>query len=261
MEEEWMAQDSPLVVCAYGWGQTFRLYRSRLEINGQYYPLNELTHVYLVQHRLLGIPSARLKLCLGSKSLILRGIAAVTDAQKAADYLKTWCAGNEPVTDYNAALANAQIPPPMGLSIDQDSDTDRFERIKTNISLPIVRVPVRLLAGEHAHYSTSATLCGERTGMEQEGHRHDAGYYPARDHGMLILTNRRVIYIGRNNQIVLDYHNLLHFSRLRTAVAFQADHWQKRVIFTIPQPIECALYIEAILHRLQQSVSYQEQLL
>lgn len=261
MEEEWMAQDSPLVVCACGWGQTLRLYRNRLEINGAYYPLSELTHVCFIQHHLLGISSARLKLCFGSKSLTLRGIAAITDAQKAADYLKTWCEGNEPITDYNPALANAQTPLPMSLSTGQESNTDRFERIKTNISLPIVRVPVRLLVGEYAHYSTSATLCSERTGREQEGHRHDAGYYPARDHGMLILTNRRVIYIGRTNQIVLDYHNLLHFSRLRTAVAFQAEHWQKRVIFTIPQPIECALYIEAILHRLQQSMSYQEQLL
>ncbi len=371
MEEEWVTQESPLVACAFGWGQTFRLYRNHLEVNGESYDLKELTQVNLVHIRVLGIPSARLELRFARKQLVLRGIAAITEARRAADYLKTWYEDSTRVTDYSAAFAPAptvilsspqSVRPPLrrsrliasrlessahavsqssplqspparrvesDISTEEDfstlqwererivvaspstrvgrrgqihraqggatfdppqkmekivtpsvrskddsceyetppsstgqyADADRFERIKTNISLPVVRVPVRLLPGEHAHYSTNATLSGERSGPEQETHKHYTGYYPAQDHGMLILTNRRMIYIGRNNQIVLNYNYLLHFSRLRTAVAFQADHWQKRVIFSVPQPIECALYMETILHRLQQSVSYQEQLL
>jgi hypothetical protein len=292
------------VVCAFGWGQIFRLYHDRLYARGRYYALKELTHVDIVYHHVLGIPSARLELRFASKLLVLRGIAAIAEAQKAADYLQNWCAGSEPVTDYSAAISPApsitlalptssqdrQERQAVALTMDVSTipttrrqrkarhsvdeqyeygippratggyvDVDRLEMIKTNISLPIVRVPIRLLAGEHAHYSTSATRCGERSGSEQNPRGSYAGYYPALDHGMLILTNRRMMYIGRNNQIVLDYSHLLHFSRLRTAVAFQADHWQKRVIFAVPQPIECSLYMEAILHRLQQSVSYSQE--
>ncbi|HLH61505.1 MAG TPA: hypothetical protein VKV20_07450 [Ktedonobacteraceae bacterium] len=297
-----MAQDSPLVACAFGWGQTFRLYRNRLEVDGASYDLKDLIHINLAHHRILGISSARLELRFARKRLILRGIAAVNEARKAADYLKTWYEDSRQVTDYSIAPSygdgalrqssrgesrvNARRPagesfPALRVgsayALQDDfatpdweheriaaplqSAAERLEMIKTNISLPIVRVPVRLLPGEHAHYSTSATLCGERAGSEQEIRKHHGDYYPERDHGMLILTNRRMIYIGRNGQIVLEYNSLLHFSRLRTAVAFQADHWQKRVIFAVPRPIECALYMEAILHRLQQTVSYHEQLL
>ena len=71
--------------------------------------------------------------------------------------------------------------------------------------------------------------------------------YPAQDHGLLILSNKRIVYLGRKSQIVLDFAHLLHVSRLRGAVAFEADHWQKRVIFALSRPEECAAYVEAIL--------------
>ena len=68
---------------------------------------------------------------------------------------------------------------------------------------------------------------------------------------MLILTNLRMIYMGRRSQIVLDYGRLLHISRLRGAIAFQATHWYRREIFELRRPLECAMYIETILTHFQ----------
>src|SRR5205807_1768923 len=83
-------------------------------------------------------------------------------------------------------------------------DVEKLARLLKEEVLPTVSVPVRLLPGESAHYSTEATLCGEPVG---ETIRYT---YPAKDHGTLILTNKRMIYIGRKSQIVLDYTRLLH---------------------------------------------------
>jgi hypothetical protein len=121
-----------------------------------------------------------------------------------------------------------------------------FDRFLEEDTLPTVSVPVRLLPGEHAHYCTDATLCGERIG---ESVRYT---YPALDHGTLILTNKRMIYIGRRSQIVMDYARFLHISRLHGAVAFEADHWNKRVIFEVREPLECTMYTECILQRFRQ---------
>lgn len=141
--------------------------------------------------------------------------------------------------------------------------------------LPAVAVPVRMLPGEHAHYITDAALCGERN-ETPPGRLHPAlqeaplqyfsklssspygrgRLYPVLDQGMLILTSRRVIYIGRKSQVMLDYINLLHVSRLRGAIALQADHWPKRHIFEMRRPLECALYLEHILQRLQEKVTW-----
>jgi|SRR5690349_3485384 len=119
----------------------------------------------------------------------------------------------------------------------------RYAQVNT---MPIVRVPVLLAPGEGAHYSTPATLCGEPI---QETWR---STYPAQDHGLLFLTDRRIIYIGRKSQLVLDYARLLHVSRLRGAIAFEAEHWQKRVIFIVPRPDECATCAETIARALKQ---------
>jgi hypothetical protein len=123
-------------------------------------------------------------------------------------------------------------------------------------ALPVVAVPVCLVPGEQAHFIVNATLCGER---EQESLHYASltspvySAYPAQDHGLLILTNKRIMYIGRKSQVVLEYAHLLHVSRLRGAVAFEVDHWQKRVIFALSHPEKCAAYVEAILPILKSS--------
>src|SRR5579863_3925303 len=130
-------------------------------------------------------------------------------------------------------------------------DVERMARKLKEEPLPIIHVPVRLQDGEFACYSVDTTLCGEPIG---ESIRYT---YPAKDHGTLILTNLRMIYMGRKSQIVLDYGRLLHVSRLRGAVAFQATHWYRREIFEVRRPLECVMYIEAILKNFQQGVETQ----
>ena len=124
---------------------------------------------------------------------------------------------------------------------DHGFDVERLARKLKEEPLPVIQVPVRLQDGEFACYSVDTTLCGEPIG---ESIRYT---YPAKDHGTLILTNMRMIYMGRKSQIVLDYGRLLHVSRLRGAIAFQATHWYRREIFELRRPLECAMYIEAIL--------------
>lgn len=156
-----------------------------------------------------------------------------------------------PLAGYSAAFheevtRSVKTPAWMLRAGNQEPTTrqqERWERepAARENALPVISVPVRLGAGEVAHYSANATLCGERI---QETTRYT---YPALDHGLLILTSKRIIYVGRKSQIVLDYTHLLHVSQLRGALAFEADHWQKRVIFEVPQPQACAACIAEIL--------------
>ncbi len=112
-------------------------------------------------------------------------------------------------------------------------------------------VPLRLLPGEQAYYSTDATLCGEPIGNALRY------TYPARDHGTLILTSKRLIYIGRKSQIILDYARLAHISRLRGAIALQAEHWYRREIFEVRRSLECIMYLESILRRFQREQEFE----
>lgn len=122
-------------------------------------------------------------------------------------------------------------------------DVAALARRLQETELPTVYVPLRLLPGECAHYSTDATLCTEPLA---DAVRYK---YQARDHGTLILTNQRMIYLGRKSQLVIGYNRLLHVSNLRNALAFQAEHWTKREIFELPRPLECSMYLDVLLLR------------
>jgi hypothetical protein len=112
-------------------------------------------------------------------------------------------------------------------------------------TLPQVYVPTRLLTGEFAHYCTHTTLCEEPlSGAKQAS-------YCVKDQGMLIFTDRRMIYIGRRRQLVLDYSRLLHVSRLPGAIAVLSESWAKRELFEVQFPLECTMYLDAILLRAQ----------
>ena len=200
-----MDSGQAMAVCAYGWGKEFRLYYEYLCIDSKHYRLCDLTEVHTTFRTVLGVPSASLELEFGREKLVLRGIAAIDKVRRIVEYLTSWC-----------------------------------QKVDASM-MPVVTVPVCLVHGEQGHYSTNATLCGER--MQETLHP----AYPAQDHGLLILTNKRIVYLGRKSQIVLNFARLLHVSRLRGAVAFEADHWQKRVIFALSRPEECAAYVEAIL--------------
>jgi hypothetical protein len=75
--------------------------------------------------------------------------------------------------------------------------------------------------------------------------------YVPNDHGKLILTSERMIYLGRKSQIVLAYTQLLHVSRLYDAIAFTAEHWSRQEIFAVRYPLECAMYLERVLESWQ----------
>ena len=160
-------------------------------------------------------------------------------------------------------------------SEDSMRENQSGRQVRSEAGLPEVAVPVHMLPGEQAHYITDAALCGERNetlpgrlhstwqgaSLEYFGKLSSSLYgrgrlYPVLDQGMLILTSRRVIYIGRKCQVMLDYINLLHISRLRGAIALQADYWEKRRIFEMRRPLECAMYLEFILQRLQERVTW-----
>ncbi len=128
-------------------------------------------------------------------------------------------------------------------------DVESLQRRLKEETLPHVPVPLHLLPYEYAHYSTDATLCSEAIGGSIRY------TYPTRDQGTLIFTNRRIIYLGRRSQIVLDYARLIHISRLHGAIAFQTDNGHNREIFEVRRPLECTMYLECILQRYQQADS------
>lgn len=251
-----------LVVCAFGWGKEFRLYTDYLVVDGKRYRLQELIDIHSTCRTVLGVPSASLELRFRSaKKLTLRGIAALDDARKVVEYLTPWCKPLD-VTFHERDTHPLETPLPgssrgwqarKGQSWRLPETGKQCARVDT---MPVVPVPVRLARGEVAHYSTPATLCGEHIA---ETSRYT---YPAQDHGLLILTGRRIIYIGRKSQLVLDYPRLMHVSRLRGAIAFEAEHWEKRVIFEVPRPDECAACVETILHTIKQEetgmIEYQK---
>lgn len=149
--------------------------------------------------------------------------------------------------EQTATLARHQQPTRKERALHPaDFDEMQLSQHLQKTTLPALSVPIRLFPGEYAHYNTDATLCAEP--VSEAAHN----LYPARDHGTLILTNKRMIYIGRKSQMVLGYAHLLHVSRLPGAIAFLAEGWAKREIFEVSRPLECTMYIDSILRRFQQ---------
>ena len=120
-------------------------------------------------------------------------------------------------------------------------------------TLPSVATPLRLLPQETAHYCTDATLASETSSALRS--QQTRFTYIATDHGRLILTSKRMIYIGRTGQIILDYARLTHVSRLHNAIVFSADHWSKRHVFEMSRPLECALYLDKVLRQFQRQAT------
>lgn len=249
-----------LVKCAYGWGKEFRLYPDYLYADQRRYFLQELTHVHCTSRTVLGVLSATLELHFGAKKLILRGIPAIDDANKIVEYLTAWCKTTD-MLFHERNTRPVETPPPSlnPRRLERQTQKQKSWRVSETEkrpaqanTMPAVSVPVPLARGEQAYYNAQATLCGE---CIQETSRYT---YPAQDHGLLILTDRRIIYIGRKSQTVLEYARLLHVSRLRGAIALEADHWQKRIIFEVARPEECATYIEAMLRDLKRERESEE---
>lgn len=106
--------------------------------------------------------------------------------------------------------------------------------------LPVIYVPVRLQPGECAHYSIGAALCGDRLA----GAKYVS--YPLLDQGLLILTNRRVFYLGKRCQLILAYTHLWYVSLLQNAIALHIEGQFRRIIMEIEHPQEWASRIEQL---------------
>lgn len=106
--------------------------------------------------------------------------------------------------------------------------------------LPIIHVPVRLQAGECAHYSIGAALCSDRlVGSARVSS-------PPLDRGLLILTNRRIFYLGKRCQLILAYTHLWSVSLLHTAVALHIEGQVRRILLDVEHPEEWAGRIELL---------------
>ncbi len=133
-----------------------------------------------------------------------------------------------------------------------DTDSAPVSALKSNV-LPIIHVPVRLQPGEYAHYSSGAALCGDQlTNSEQ-------AIYPPLDHGLLILTNRRIFYLGKRCQLMLAYTHLWYVSILQDAVALHIEGQFRRIIMEIEQPQTWASRIEQLSLIARRSPSHPTQ--
>lgn len=107
--------------------------------------------------------------------------------------------------------------------------------------LPTVPVPLRLQRNEYALYTIPATLYQEVSRNERQGTSNP------KDQGMLIFTTRRLIYLGRTNQLITDYVRLLRFSYQQDSITISTEHWLLGNIFRVRRPLECSVYLEAIM--------------
>ncbi len=114
-------------------------------------------------------------------------------------------------------------------------------------TLPSVAVPLRLQHHESAHYCTDVTLSRPTLATSSPTHF----TYEAADHGRLVLTNKRAVFMGRTEQLILDYARLTNVSRLRNAIIFTLDTGSKRHVFEMQRPLECALYLDGVLRQFQ----------
>jgi hypothetical protein len=128
------------------------------------------------------------------------------------------------------------VPPSQKL---QDIHSLPVPAVKSSV-LPVIHVPVRLQPGECAHYSIGASLCSDRLSGS------DRAPYPPLDHGLLILTNRRIFYIGKRSQLVLAYTHLWYVSLLHNAIALHIEQQFRRIIIELEHPQEWASRIEQL---------------
>jgi hypothetical protein len=115
--------------------------------------------------------------------------------------------------------------------------------------LPSIALPLKLLPGETAHYRTDATLCeesGDAPGAEK-GENCSPTKYRIKDRGAFILTNFRVLYLGRKRSMLLSYGQISHISRLRNFLVLQVKNVRKRHLFEMRRPLECTIYLEYLL--------------
>lgn len=115
--------------------------------------------------------------------------------------------------------------------------------------LPLVLTPLHLFAGETAHYCIEAHLCAEPAPSQVRRR--------VKDRGKLILTNKRLIYLGHKRQIILAYEKFLQISHLFGAIAIYIEDVPLRQFFEMRRPLECSMYLKRLLKDFYQSQDSQ----
>lgn len=138
---------------------------------------------------------------------------------------------------FQPPLRSVHLIPPGQQTL--DSGSVPIPAMRSSV-LPVIHVPVRLQPGECAHYSIGATLCSDRISGS------DRAPYPPLDHGLLILTNRRLLYTGKRSQLVLAYTHLWYVSLLHSAIALHIERQFRRIIIELEHPQEWAGRIEQL---------------
>jgi hypothetical protein len=151
---------------------------------------------------------------------------------------------------FQPPLRSIHLVPPEQKTL--DSGSQPIPAITSSV-LPVIHVPVRLQPGECAHYSIGATLCSDRISGS------DRAPYPPLDHGLLILTNRRLLYIGKRSQLVLAYTHLWYVSLLHNAIALHIERQFRRIIIEVEHPQEWAGRIEQLSFIARRSRARAEQ--
>ena len=108
-----------------------------------------------------------------------------------------------------------------------------------------IEVSIALPDGEFAHYRTEVQLFDAEKYAKSK----------AKDQGMLILTNRRMIYLGQKRNIVLGYERILLIEHVKGALVLSTEYWARKQSFSMQHPLECAMYLERILQCFQQTFS------
>lgn len=270
-----------LMECAYDWGKVFRLYRDHVQVHDTTYALSDLLSVEPTYHRFMGVSSARLVLRFNEQVITLRGIAEVDMVRQAVVYLDA-CALHhdsaiEPITEYVPSLPHAytrqkqrkedlsqvptrpiETPQKQQKRASQPNETHRqparslrehqadikllVQRFKER-PLPTVPVPLRLQRDEYALYAVPATIRQK----VQQGEPYSHSTFEPKDQGMLIFTSRRLIYMGRTGQLITDYARLLRVSYQQEGITIHTEHWHEGTIFEVRRPLECSVYLEAII--------------
>jgi hypothetical protein len=130
-------------------------------------------------------------------------------------------------------------------------DVEAFAKRLSTEPLQPITVPLRLHPAERAYYCVDASLCAEPLRVV----RHSKRRYSLKDHGKLILTDQRIIYLGRKRQIVVTYNHLLQVVQLPDAMAVFAEYWAKRQYFAMQRPLACVMYLNRLLRDYQQTLS------
>lgn len=118
--------------------------------------------------------------------------------------------------------------------------------LKTSALQP-VEVPTALSSDETAYYRTEATLCGEPDGSIFAVRNRFK--YRSKDQGILVLTDKRFLYIGRSHRISHRYKHLREVIRTRRFIRVVVDDQEHYQQFEVSRPLEVKMYLECILRR------------